>query len=53
MIKYGWSNELQKEVISFQAEFRGNTETRLAGFKNKTVSRFQPLQTAKGSHSKK
>lgn len=46
--------ELKKEPVSLKAEFRGNWEDlELAGFRNKTVPYFPPLQMAKDSQRKK
>ena len=47
-------DELKKEPLSLKEEFRGNWEDlELAGFRNKTVPHFHPLQMAKDSQYKK
>ena len=47
--------ELPKEVKIFQAEFKGNTESRLAVFRNKDflICSHSGWYSEKGSHSEK
>lgn len=47
-------DDLNKELFSFHAKFRGNIKKAVpAGFENETVSYFQLLQMANDSQMKK